>query len=148
MDALHVPAQTGEVANIGGDHVRVLISTPGIGVFEETTDPGQGPPLHIHRDADEIFHILAGCYRFRVGEQTVLAGPGDTLVAPKGAPHCFINTAETPGKMFIVFQPGGAETFFTAFAEQGLKLPEDMERVIALGQQHNLEFVGPNPLMD
>lgn len=61
----------------------------GISVIEHWMPWGESPPLHVHRTEDELFHIHSGRMRFRVGEQTFMAGPGETLLAPKGVPHHF-----------------------------------------------------------
>lgn len=145
---VHIPPEEGARASIGGSHIRVILSTHGIGVFDERTDPRTGPPLHIHHDADEIFRVIEGHYRFRVGDETVEAGPGDVLTVPKGAAHTFVNAGDAPGQLYVVLQPGGAERFFRGFAEKGLALPRDMAEVVALGQSYELEFAGPNPFLE
>ena len=58
-------------------------------ITEQEMVQGDSPPLHRHEREDEVFHILEGLVRFRVGETEVLAHPGETLVGPKGVPHCF-----------------------------------------------------------
>ena len=37
-------------------------------LFEETTQPGDGPPPHIHHREDESFYVLEGEYEFLSGE--------------------------------------------------------------------------------
>lgn len=61
----------------------------GISMIEHWMPWGEAPPLHVHRTEDEIFHVLSGRLRFRVGDRTFEAGAGDTLLAPKGVPHHF-----------------------------------------------------------
>jgi len=53
--------------------------------------PGSGPRLHSHPYA-EIFVILEGQATFTVGDETIEATAGHTLIAPAGVPHKFINT--------------------------------------------------------
>lgn len=148
MEPKHVPGDSGERADIGASHIRVILSEPGIGAFEENTDPGGGPPLHIHHDADEIFRVIEGSFRFVVGETRFDAGPGDVLTVPRGAAHTFVNLSETRSRLFILFQPGGCEGFFRAFAAKGLRLPDDMAEIVRLAESFQLEFLGPNPLVE
>ena len=50
-------------------------------VIEATAAPGEGPPLHVHRDQDETIYVLSGRYRVRLGERDVDAPAG-------GGPPC------------------------------------------------------------
>ncbi len=44
--------------------IKCLVSSAqtggAISVFEETTEPGKGPPRHIHKEQMEIFHVISG----------------------------------------------------------------------------------------
>jgi mannose-6-phosphate isomerase-like protein (cupin superfamily) len=42
---------------------------------------------HSHDDEDELFHVLSGSLRLEMDERTVLLGPGDVFVVPKGVRH-------------------------------------------------------------
>ena len=33
-------------------------------MFESTVPAGEGPPIHIHHNEDEVIHVLAGEYEF------------------------------------------------------------------------------------
>ncbi|WP_431323602.1 cupin domain-containing protein [Rhizobium sp. YTU87027] len=61
----------------------------GISVVEQWMPYGEAPPLHIHQREDEVFHILDGVMRFRVGHDEIIGRAGDTVIAPKGVPHAF-----------------------------------------------------------
>jgi len=74
-------------------------------ITEQEMVQGDSPPLHRHEREDEVFHILEGLVRFRVGETEVLAHPGETLVGPKGVPHCF--RIESPRARFLTITVGG-----------------------------------------
>jgi uncharacterized cupin superfamily protein len=52
-------------------------------VTEHWAPPGDSPPLHLHRNEDEIFYVLEGECRFRVEDSEKRGHPGDTLIAPK-----------------------------------------------------------------
>ena len=73
-------------------------------VIEHWAPPGDSPPLHIHRNEDEIFYILEGECRFRVEDSELRAGPGDTLIAPKGVRHTY--RVESKGGHFLTVTRG------------------------------------------
>lgn len=50
---------------------------------------GDSPPRHLHRNEDEMFHIISGTLRFEVGGKTLTATAGETVLAPKGVPHSY-----------------------------------------------------------
>jgi mannose-6-phosphate isomerase-like protein (cupin superfamily) len=52
--------------------------------------PGEGPRLHRHA-YDEVFVVLEGTARFRVGDEEIVATSGDILVGPANVPHAFVN---------------------------------------------------------
>lgn len=41
-----------------------------------------------------MFHVLEGQLRFRIDGHDQIAGPGETIIAPKGLPHTY--RAESP----------------------------------------------------
>lgn len=61
-----------------------------VSFFWVESQPGQGPRLHRHA-YDEVFVILEGNVRFRVGDEEVVATGGDILVGPANVPHAFEN---------------------------------------------------------
>src|SRR5688572_772682 len=61
----------------------------GISILEHQAPHGESPPLHIHRNQDEVFHILEGDLRFVVGGNELRARAGETLITPKGTPHTY-----------------------------------------------------------
>jgi mannose-6-phosphate isomerase-like protein (cupin superfamily) len=147
-----VPAEEARVVRVfGGDLILTLPQQEagaGVSVFEEVRRPGDGPPLHVHGREDEIFRIVEGRFRLRVGAETFDAGPGDTLFLPRGVPHGFVNSGDGTGRLLIVLQPGGFERFFLDVAAQGLQVPADMGRIAELAAGYGLEFLGPNPFAD
>ena len=123
----------------------------GLSILEHFMAQGDSPPTHVHRDEDEIFHILEGRVRFRVGEVERVAGPGETLVGPRGAPHSFI--VESPTARVITISTG--EGFEGAVREisrpataPGLPAAEaptaDMVTALAATfARHGIDIVGP-----
>jgi mannose-6-phosphate isomerase-like protein (cupin superfamily) len=84
-DRLIGPLAGVELGDAGSDFVLVEWSDPGQSGWEWIA------PLHVHHADDEAWYVLEGALRFRLGEETVQAGPGAAVYAPKGTPHAYGN---------------------------------------------------------
>ncbi len=104
---------TGEES--GGAYFSMLAVVP----------PQGGPPLHIHRDEDETFYVLDGSPTFRLGDERIVAGPGDFVNVPKGVLHCFRNFSDEPMRMILTFTPAGIEKFFEETLERAHDLTQE-----------------------
>lgn len=83
-----------------------------LSIFAYTGFAKIGPPLHVHYNQDEIFTVLAGKYRFVVGEETMELNVGDTVFLPRNIPHTWIQLTDV-GKLTYMAQPAGTlEDFF------------------------------------
>lgn len=112
--------QTIELASLGIS-TRVLLPAAATGgalvLFEETTAPGAGPPLHIHAAQAEFFRVMEGDYEFMIDDERFLAGPGETAFVPIGTPHAFWNRGATPGRLLFGLTPAAeGEAFFQELA--------------------------------
>jgi uncharacterized RmlC-like cupin family protein len=56
--------------------------------------------------------VLEGTPTFRLGDDRIVAGPGDFVNVPQGVLHCFRNLSEEPVRMILTFTPAGIERFF------------------------------------
>jgi quercetin dioxygenase-like cupin family protein len=114
--------------------------------FESVTEPGEGPPLHVHSNMDEVWYPLDGTFRFQ-DEQEVRDAPAGTFIfIPRGVAHTWQNVGAAPGRLLVIAAPAGLETFFERFAE----LPDDLSAAEAfrtLGSEVGMDVVGP-PLAD
>ena len=76
-----------------------------ISVLEHWAAFQDGPPLHVHQSEDEVFQVLAGDVRFRVGDREQMARAGDILLVPQGTPHTY--RVEAPeGARFLTIACG------------------------------------------
>ena len=108
-----------------------------VAFFEATTAPGDGPSPHVHHDNDELFYVLEGRMRFRVGERTVEAGAGAFLFVPRGTVHAARNVGAEPVRLLSAFVPAGPERAMEAFAQAP---PGERDR---LARESGSEFVAP-----
>ncbi len=66
-----------------------------ISVLEHAARRGDSPPLHVHVEEDEVFHILEGEFRFLIGAEERRGHAGDTVLAPKGTRHTYRVESDT-----------------------------------------------------
>jgi quercetin dioxygenase-like cupin family protein len=122
--AARVPHHSGPTYCVATDILTVKVTGEQTGgayaLMESVTQPGGGPPPHIHHRECEIFFILEGRYEFRVAGSVIHAEPGDTVFAPRGVPHAFRNIHSGISRMLVGVCPAGAERFF---AEAGHPVP-------------------------
>jgi mannose-6-phosphate isomerase-like protein (cupin superfamily) len=58
---------------------------------EARVAPGATTALHFHCRAEEIYYVLAGTGRMRLGEEWRDVGPGDAIAIPPGEVHQITN---------------------------------------------------------
>lgn len=124
----------------------------GVSVAEHWMPYGDAPPLHVHEREDEVFHLLDGMVRFRVGEREIVARAGDTLVAPRGVPHSF-RVESAQGARCLVIAPGGDFEGLVRAVSRPAKAPglppaaePTPELIEALGEaarRQRIEILGP-----
>lgn len=69
-----------------------------------------GPPLHIHKDQDEIFFVVSGEFLIQLDQEIQLAKTGDAVFISRGTPHTFSNPHENnPGSLISIHIPGSDE---------------------------------------
>ena len=83
------------------------------------TEPGQGPGMMAHTKEAELWFVLEGEYTFIVDGETYEVGPGSLMVADAGTPHQTISKG--PGRLLMIWTPGGFEQFFADWDEQNLE---------------------------
>ncbi|MBX4891221.1 MULTISPECIES: cupin domain-containing protein [Rhizobium] len=155
--SMHIdPQATGNLLWFGNTVVSVKLSSQsgsdGISVIEHWMPFGEAPPLHIHQREDEVFHILGGVMRFRVGDQEITAGTGDTVMAPKGVPHAFRVESTEGAHCLTIMQGSDFETMLRQASRTAERpnLPEAMtpssemiERLVAICAANKIDIVGP-----
>jgi mannose-6-phosphate isomerase-like protein (cupin superfamily) len=59
---------------------------------EATLRPEAATDAHYHAVTEEIYYVLRGTGRMRIGDEARDVGPGDGVAIPPGAPHRIENT--------------------------------------------------------
>ena len=127
----------------GGDRISVL---------EHAARRGDSPPLHVHLNEDEVFHILEGEFRFQIGTDERNGQAGDTVLAPKGVRHTY-RVESKSGRWLTVTTHGQFEEFVRAMARNAAtkELPpigappshEAIEALTGIANKFGIEIVGP-----
>ena len=73
-------------------------------------------PLHRHTNEDEYSFILEGRMGALLGDDVVVAGPGDLVYKPRGQWHTFWNAGDEPARILEIISPAGFEQFFAELA--------------------------------
>ncbi len=124
----------------------------GISVIASLARRGDSPPLHVHANEDEVFHVLEGTMRLSVGGRELVVAAGETAHAPKGVPHTYRVESEH-ARWFVVTTGGDFERFVRALARPaehdglppGADAPteEEQQLLAATAAEHGIELVGP-----
>ena len=112
-------------------------------LFEETVPAGTKSLFHLHRDSDEVAWVLAGEFRFKIGDEVAAGGPGSSAFMPRNVPHAWKNTGSETGRVLFLYTPAAAGGLIEALAE---RRPADPDEHKKLFERHRWEVVGPNPL--
>lgn len=84
-----------------GSSIRELAGVPSgnavnQSLAEATVPPGGETVEHFHREAEEIYHFVAGAGRMRLGSQEAAVRAGDTVVIAPGVNHKLWNSGDEP----------------------------------------------------
>jgi mannose-6-phosphate isomerase-like protein (cupin superfamily) len=117
-------------------------------LLETVWAPAFPAPLHLHRDADELYYVLEGELTVYLPSRTLRRGPGEWAYCPRGLPHTYEVTSSTPARLLYVGSPAGFENFVAAAGEPagGLMLPPgeaDVEKAIALAPSYGIDVLAP-----
>ena len=118
-------------------------------VLENLVPQGDMPPLHVHHDEDEVFHVLDGEITVFLPGSAVSLGAGETFRAPRGVPHTY--RVESPTARVLVFcAPARFDAFVRAVSEPAAReelpprgRPFDPESFAAEAARHGIELLGP-----
>jgi quercetin dioxygenase-like cupin family protein len=103
---------------------RTSEETNGESVLVETIVRPRGfvAAAHVHPYQTERFEVVEGLLGIRIGQDEILARPGDVAVVPPGTAHRFWNAGDTEARFLCEVRPALLfesliETMFTLAAE-------------------------------
>ena len=121
-------------------------------ILEHVARRGDSPPLHVHLNEDEVFHILEGEFRFQIGAEQRDGHAGDTVLAAKGVPHSYRVESER-ARWLTVTTHGQFEDFVRAMSRDAAtpELPpvsgpptrEMIEALTGIAKRFGIAIVGP-----
>ena len=96
-----------------------------------------GAPPHAHQNEDEIYFILDGTAHFLLGDRVETAGPGDSVILPRGEFHANWNEGDRPVTAIVFVSQGSRfEGFFDDVArrimDQGITDPMEVAKVVGM----------------
>lgn len=99
-----------------GEQMAIRVHSRDVGgaftIIEARVPPLSGPPLHYHKDREEIFEVLEGKFRFHCAGEEFEAGPGTSVVIPRNSVHGWVNLGSGYARLLFTFVPGEIDDFF------------------------------------
>jgi quercetin dioxygenase-like cupin family protein len=92
-------------------HVDSTDTAGQFALLEVEGAPGGEPPLHVHKNEDEMFYVLEGQLKVRRGEEELTADAGDSVFLPRGVAHTF-KILSKAARFLVYITPGGFESYF------------------------------------
>ncbi len=118
-------------------------------LIEHTLPPrALGAPTHTHENEDEYSFVLAGEVGVLLGDEVLAAGPGETVVKPRGVPHAFWNAGDEEARLLELISPGAFERYFVEMAPLlNVDGEPDRERIGEIqaryGLSMDIDSIGP-----
>ena len=117
MAAKVVGPGDGKTGFLGSIGVRLMIDGDEVGdrfsLVEHPMSPwALAAPLHRHTREDEYSFVLEGKMGALLGEEELVAGPGDLVFKPRDQWHTFWNAGDEPARILEIISPAGFEKFF------------------------------------
>ncbi|WP_213807423.1 cupin domain-containing protein [Granulicella sp. dw_53] len=124
-----------------GERIAVRVSSAethgAYAVVESVAAPGCSPPVHLHRNEEEHFVVIAGRYQILIEDELIDAPVGTSVTVPKGARHSWLNISEAPSRLLVVLTPGGFERCIETIRDS----PAD--KTLEIAASYGCFLVGP-----
>jgi len=118
-------------------------------VLEIFVPQGDMPPLHVHHQEDEVFHILDGDVTLFLPGQEVALTTGETFCAPRGIPHTY-RVESTSARWLVFCAPARFDGFVRAVSDPAPAeelpprgRPFDPDGFAATAAEFGIELLGP-----
>jgi uncharacterized cupin superfamily protein len=131
----------GTVWNILGQTYTPKLRSDNAFVWHAVLPADSFVPPHIHPTQDEWIFMLDGNLELVFGEESMLAGPGDTVRMPMGKPHGIFNKSGAQATCLFGVSP--TRKLFDLFG--ALHNLADVDEVVRLSGEHEVNFLPPPP---
>jgi mannose-6-phosphate isomerase-like protein (cupin superfamily) len=133
---------------VGGFEVLVHAgdeATGGAFTLIETVESaaGSGPPLHVHRGAEESFYVLEGRYVMHIDGRDFDCHAGSFVYIPRGTPHTF-RVGDARSRKLNLYTPAAMEGYFDELGE-ALRTGVDDEGLSEIAARYAMDVLGPAP---
>jgi mannose-6-phosphate isomerase-like protein (cupin superfamily) len=145
MKAKVIGPKDGKSGFLGSIGVRFMIdgaeTDGGFSLVEHPMSPrALAAPLHVHEREDEYTYVLEGKVGALLGDEVLVAEPGDLVFKPRGQWHTFWNAGDEPARILEIIAPAGFERFFEELSDMGGAINADPDDLTALGEKYGHYF--------
>lgn len=107
---------------VGGNVTQLAFGDQSGGALtalETSAPPGEGPPLHVHVNEDEVIYVLEGELQVSLDGTVHEAAVGSFVFIPRGVAHTWQAVGDQSARFVFMFTPAapGMEEFFARAAE-------------------------------
>ena len=100
-----------------------------------------GPPPHRHAHLHDMFYVLEGTLRMRVGDDERDVGPGTFVCVPPGVVHSFRNATGEFVRFLNFNTPSGWEHYMRELGEAARSGPLTSDAIGRIASRHDFERV-------
>jgi mannose-6-phosphate isomerase-like protein (cupin superfamily) len=134
----------GKAGMISGIGVRFMIdgaeTNEQFSLVEHPMPPRSlAAPLHRHTREDEYTFVVEGQCGCLLGDEVVVAGPGNLVWKPRNQWHTFWNPTDEPARILEIISPAGFEHFFEELLDMGGAFKAEPADFGALAERYGLE---------
>jgi mannose-6-phosphate isomerase-like protein (cupin superfamily) len=97
-------------------------------------------PLQRHAREDEYSYVLEGRMGALLGDEELVAGPGDLVFKLRNQWHTFWNAGDEPARILEIISPAGFEQYFDQLVELGGSTQPDPQVLAELSARYQLEL--------
>ena len=140
-----VGPRDGKAGFLGSIGVRFMIDGEAAdGLFSLVEHPmsahALAAPLHRHTHEDEYSYVLQGRIGALLGEEMLVASPGDLIFKPRNQWHTFWNAGDEPARILEIISPAGFERFFAELVDLGGVIQAEPRILADLCARYGLEM--------
>src|SRR5918993_4965343 len=96
-------------------------------------------PLHRHSREDEYSYVITGRVGALLGDDVVIASPGDLIFKPRNQWHTFWNAGDEPARILEIISPAGFERYFAELVKLGGSRNASPQALRLLSERYQLE---------